>query len=146
MVSSTFSDFQKAYEREIWCLCTVTFGQKVPKLNSRPVYCSRLYGMQDLKIKWRTIWNHIPNGTSRRIHHSQSLDYHHQAFYIEGKSKSGYRPHQRKSLLFELPRILKFNFESDIILLGVWLKSLWWDQKVASFDTQIRGIKRLGIE
>ena len=22
----------------------MTFGQKVPKLNSRPVYCSRLYG------------------------------------------------------------------------------------------------------
>ena len=26
------------------CLCTVTFGQKSSKLNSRPVYCSRLYG------------------------------------------------------------------------------------------------------
>ena len=33
------------YEGEIWCLCTVTFGQKVSKLNSRPVYCSRLYGI-----------------------------------------------------------------------------------------------------
>ena len=29
--------FGRAYEGEIWCLCTVTFGQKVPKLNSRPV-------------------------------------------------------------------------------------------------------------
>ena len=28
---------------EIWCLRTVTFCQKSPKLNSRPVYCSRLY-------------------------------------------------------------------------------------------------------
>ena len=44
-VSSTFSDFQKAYEGDFWCWCTVTFGQKVPKLNSRPVYCSRLYGI-----------------------------------------------------------------------------------------------------
>ena len=25
-------------------LCTVTFGSKSPKLNSRPVYCSRIYG------------------------------------------------------------------------------------------------------
>ena len=25
-------------------LCTVTFGQKFPKLNSRPFYCSQLYG------------------------------------------------------------------------------------------------------
>ena len=33
----------QAYEGEIWCLCTVTFGQKVPKLNCRPVYYSRLY-------------------------------------------------------------------------------------------------------
>ena len=39
-----FSDFQKAYEGEIWCLCTVTFGQKNSKLNGRPVYCSWLYG------------------------------------------------------------------------------------------------------
>ena len=31
------------YEGEIWCLCTVTFGQKGSKLNSKPVYCSRLY-------------------------------------------------------------------------------------------------------
>ena len=44
-----FSDFQKAYEGKIWCLCTVTFGQKVPTLNSRLVYCSRLYGMRNLK-------------------------------------------------------------------------------------------------
>ena len=28
---------------EIWSLCTVNFGQKSSKLNSRPVYCSRLY-------------------------------------------------------------------------------------------------------
>ena len=27
---------------DAYVLC-VTFGQKVPKLNSRPVYCSRLY-------------------------------------------------------------------------------------------------------
>ena len=32
--SSTFSNFHKAYEEEIWCLCTVTSDQKVPKLNS----------------------------------------------------------------------------------------------------------------
>ena len=30
------------YEGEIWCLCTVTFGQKNSKLNSRPVYCLQL--------------------------------------------------------------------------------------------------------
>ena len=37
--------FQKAYEGVIWWLCTVNFGQKVPQLNSRPVYCSPLYGI-----------------------------------------------------------------------------------------------------
>ena len=34
--------FQKAYKEEIWCLCTLTFDQKVPKLDSRPVYCLQL--------------------------------------------------------------------------------------------------------
>ena len=34
----------------IWCLCTVTFDQKVPKLNSRPVFCSHFYGMQCLEV------------------------------------------------------------------------------------------------
>ena len=42
--SSTFNDFQTVYKGEIWCLCTVTFGQKSSKLNSRPIYCSRPYG------------------------------------------------------------------------------------------------------
>ena len=42
-VSTTVLDFQKAYEGEIQCLCIVTFGQNIPKLNSRPVYCSQLY-------------------------------------------------------------------------------------------------------
>ena len=28
----------------IWSLCNVTFGQRSSKLNSRPVYCSQLYG------------------------------------------------------------------------------------------------------
>ena len=60
--SSTFFDFQKAYEGEIWCLCTVTFDQKVPKLNSRPVYCSRLYGMYystkffHCTVRWQAIY------------------------------------------------------------------------------------------
>ena len=44
MVNNMFLDFQYTYEREMWSLCTVTFGQKVLKLNSRPVYCSRLCG------------------------------------------------------------------------------------------------------
>ena len=35
---------------KITTLCTVTFGQKVPKLNSRPVYCSRLYGMHQFLL------------------------------------------------------------------------------------------------
>ena len=52
-VSSTFSDFQKAYEGEIWYLCTMTFGQKVPKLNCRLVYCSRLYSMWFVILKVR---------------------------------------------------------------------------------------------
>ena len=43
LVSSTSKHFQTVYEGEIWCLCTVTFDQKFPKLNSRLVYCSRLY-------------------------------------------------------------------------------------------------------
>ena len=29
----------------------LTFGQKVPKLNSRPVYCSRLYGIHSWAIR-----------------------------------------------------------------------------------------------
>ena len=40
-----FQIFRRLMMGEIWCLCTVTFGQKVPKLNSRLVYCSQLYGM-----------------------------------------------------------------------------------------------------
>ena len=36
--------FQTVYKRQIWCLCTVTFGKTSSKLNSRPVYCSQLYG------------------------------------------------------------------------------------------------------
>ena len=33
-------------------LCTVTFAQKVPKLNSRLVYCSRLYGIYFFEIEF----------------------------------------------------------------------------------------------
>ena len=33
---STFKDFQTVCEGEIWCSCTVTFGQKSSKLNNRP--------------------------------------------------------------------------------------------------------------
>ena len=44
----------RLYEVEIWCLCTVTFGQKSLKLNSRPFYCSQLYitSNQTNKMKW----------------------------------------------------------------------------------------------
>ena len=45
--SRSFKNFRTVSDLEIWCLCTVSFGQKVPKLNNRinrPVYCSRLYG------------------------------------------------------------------------------------------------------
>ena len=45
MVSSTPKHFQNIFEGEIWCLCTLTFGQTFPKLNSRLVYCWRLYGI-----------------------------------------------------------------------------------------------------
>ena len=38
LFSSTAKHFQNVYEGEIWCICTVTFGQNFPKLNSRPVY------------------------------------------------------------------------------------------------------------
>ena len=43
--SSTFLDFQTVYDGKIGCLCTVTFGQKSSKLNSKPVYCSQLFGI-----------------------------------------------------------------------------------------------------
>ena len=36
--------FHNVYEGEILCFCTVTFGQKITRLTSRPVYCSRFYG------------------------------------------------------------------------------------------------------
>ena len=39
---SWFKNFQTVCEGEIWCLCTMTFGQKSLKLNSRPVYCHNL--------------------------------------------------------------------------------------------------------
>ena len=42
--SSTLKHFQTVYEAEVGCLCTVTFEPKSSKLNSRLVYCSRLYG------------------------------------------------------------------------------------------------------
>ena len=45
MVSSTPKDFQTLYAGEIDAyVCTVTFGQKGPKLNSSLVYCLRLFG------------------------------------------------------------------------------------------------------
>ena len=50
LVSSTPKHFQTVYEGEIWCLCTVTFGQKSSKLNSRPVYCSNFMVMCNLLI------------------------------------------------------------------------------------------------
>ena len=34
---------QIVYEGEIWCFCTVTFGQKFPKKNSSLVYCLQVY-------------------------------------------------------------------------------------------------------
>ena len=40
LVSSMPKDFLTLYEGEIRSLGTVTFGQKRPNLNSRPVYCS----------------------------------------------------------------------------------------------------------
>ena len=43
-LSSPPKDFQTLHEGDIWRLCTVTFGPKSLKLNSRPVYCSQLYG------------------------------------------------------------------------------------------------------
>ena len=36
------------YEGEIWSLFSVTFGQKSSKLNSRPVFSSRLQGMYNI--------------------------------------------------------------------------------------------------
>ena len=52
MLNSTPKDFQNVYEGEIWCLCTMTFGQKVPKLNSSLVYHLRLYGGSNLSENW----------------------------------------------------------------------------------------------
>ena len=43
-LSQLVAHFHIVYEGEFWCLCIVTFGQNGPKLNSGPVYCSRLYG------------------------------------------------------------------------------------------------------
>ena len=42
-LSRLLAHFQTVYKGEFWCLCTVTFGRNGPKMNSRPVYCSRLY-------------------------------------------------------------------------------------------------------
>jgi hypothetical protein len=51
--------FQNVYEGEIWCLCTVTFGPKSPKLNSRSVYCLRLYSIWKSITFWIFIWKSI---------------------------------------------------------------------------------------
>ena len=42
--------FKLFIKGEIWWLCTVTIGQKGPKLNSSQVYCSRLYGILLLQL------------------------------------------------------------------------------------------------
>ena len=42
---NSFRGFQKAYEGEIRCFCTVTFDQKVSKKNSFRGNYSRKYGM-----------------------------------------------------------------------------------------------------
>ena len=52
-VRMTSKDFQTVQEVEVWCLCTVTFCQLSSKLISRPVYCSRLYGIFWLKCDER---------------------------------------------------------------------------------------------
>ena len=41
-VRHSAKEFQTVYKGEIWCLCTVTFGQNISKLNSRPVYYSQI--------------------------------------------------------------------------------------------------------
>ena len=51
LVSWLVAPFQTVYEGEFWCLCTVTFGQNGPQLNSRPVYCLKLYG-----IDYHSFW------------------------------------------------------------------------------------------
>ena len=51
-LSRLVAHFQTVYEGEFWCLCTVTFGKYGPKLNSRPVYCSRLYGSETRNFTW----------------------------------------------------------------------------------------------
>ena len=43
--ANSFRGFQKAYEGEIRCFCTVTFDQKVSKKNSFRGNYSRKYGM-----------------------------------------------------------------------------------------------------
>ena len=70
MVSSTFKDFQTVYEVEIWCLCTVTFGQKSSKSNSRPVYGLQLYGISGYCQTCRN-YQQAPQ-------RSQNLDFHSQ--------------------------------------------------------------------
>ena len=50
---SWFKNFQTVCEGEIWCLCTMTFGQKSLKLNSRQVYCLRLYSLCNHGSFWK---------------------------------------------------------------------------------------------
>ena len=70
--------FQTVCEGEIWCLCTVTFGPKSIKLNSRPVYCSQLYGnthelVQEAKHCRAIGWNIIKTKRSQRVLKLNSL-------------------------------------------------------------------------
>ena len=66
--SSTFKDFQTVYEGEIWCLCTVNFGPKSSKLNSRPVYCSGLYGMCKKLKSHNGFLNYLQDSTANSAH------------------------------------------------------------------------------
>ena len=57
--SRIFKLFMKG-KFDAYVQCTaVTFGQTSPKLNSRPVYCSRLYGteMADSPKMWPILQN-----------------------------------------------------------------------------------------
>ena len=94
--SSTFYDCQTVYEGEIWCLCTVTCGQKSSKLNSIPVYCSQLYGIlivdiiiirtiTILQIHRKMLLHHFDMGCILPYHYVPQLENHQKLQDLQGQ-------------------------------------------------------------
>ena len=117
-------DFQTVYEGEIWCLCTVTFGQKSSKLNSRTVYCSQLYGTYPLQGKVHVWILAYSNPASLSI---PSMLYDFVPFLLSKILCSQYFAEVKQEIWGRkfLPPLLKFFFTQHTIIMHCTVENNW---------------------